>query len=442
MAYTTLNASYSSTLTLTAGTYYMSANVDMNSNTLVFDCSGGDIILKRNGDVSFTECATISTTNSDATHKVYYTVKDDDTIGEAITGSSGSPSASGGCLTTTQVNANVTIIWWEIRWANNKQFLYHKPVTTFKLRTFSHITWKNSTYSSVNVIYADIWAAGGVNGYTDYIHFDNTNTISGTAGLLVQLNNPVDNCFIQNANAPDNTVIYKNTFYDTAGTKSFTNIHIEGSSNYGMLVQDITRTVNFINCDAKLAVYTTSGSITAYFKNCLFRSSGNGIVNYNGTNTIHVQNCIFKGCTTAIYETAGTLTVGGIINSIFDSNTAIFYNTTGTATYTGIYNNTSTTGLTSGTGCITANPSFGNYNASAVIDTDFGIYGFSNGYVATAAQYQQTGSDTYNNLSIDETYYSPDGIARLGTDKVNPGVNYKFTSFAQPDIFEILGIPF
>jgi len=458
MAYTLLS-DFTGNTTLTAGTYWMPYDINGNGFTLTFNCASGPIIIKRAGDYSFAFTGVINTTNSTSTNKVYWTDKNDDTIGDAISGSTGSPVKSGLSLNSAYIgtcftNIAITLINHEIRYASNKQFVYSivnsNGLTT--VRTFQYIIFKNCDYNNIRVFESD--SRNSDSSYYQYIDFDNTNTLTGTSYLLYLISSYwgfcrsyVDHITVANANC-SNVVIYL-WGASVNITQTFSYIKIYNAGYFGLQLIDFrTNWVTLTNSVTTILI-SPSDTNKQKFINCLFDNVLTGYtssVSCNSYITFDITNCIFKSYTT-IFILHVTRTTMTIKNCNFVSNTAFLSASTSniTASYCGYYNNGETY-WARGTGDFTADPSFGNYSTSATIDPTFSSYSFPNGYVASAAAYQNTGSDSYGNLNIDTTLYSPDGTKQLVWSKVNPGIYYKFTTLApgtlQPNEFQILGITF
>lgn len=441
MPYTTITDLAADT-TYSAGTYYMDANHDAASKKLTLDCSAGDIIIKRNGDVYWTNMSTVDTINS-TTYKVYFTVKDDDTIGDTISGSSGTPAVSGGSWNNgVETTAAITMKNWEIRWVDNKPFLKFKSASS-RVFTFQYITFKNCAYSSVVIFYHTPVSSLGTS-YFQYIQFDSTNTMTSTASLtntLVKFY--IDYVFVENANTSSFVVADGNDGYGVVTTKSYIKIKNSGGVP-GYLVSDGRNGRTFNYCQFNIlnnAANGTSSNMT--FNCCLFDidvcGSAYGYAidrnNVDSKPTWTCRYCVFKGYTVAFRnrEYGGNLLTYVVpINCCFINNTQLLSVndlTHQTSSYNGFYNNGETY-WSRGTGDFTANPSLGNYNANATIDSTWATYGPANGYVPSSVAYSQTGSDTYTNLSIDTTLYSPDGYQKTPSININPGLYYKFSAFA------------
>ncbi|MFA5135540.1 MAG: hypothetical protein WC505_07190 [Patescibacteria group bacterium] len=94
--YTTKNGNETATQNWTAGTYHISAIYNMLTYDLNISSAAGDVIVKYasgNVYISFANTGKITATGS-MTNKIYFTSAHDDTIGEAIAGSTGNPLAN------------------------------------------------------------------------------------------------------------------------------------------------------------------------------------------------------------------------------------------------------------------------------------------------------------------------------------------------------------
>lgn len=451
MSYTTLNSSYSSTLTLTAGTYYMSADVDMQSNAIVVDASSGNVILKRNGDVKFSNITSFTTTNTSSSNIFYMTVKDDDTIGETISGSTGSPSASGGYIQEASITGNCYLNYVEVRWATRQL------IRCSSNQSFTYITFKNCDYDSTNlvngyVLYQDSYVGSG-EGTTRQIHhiyFDDTNTLTTAAGLIKFSNRiPIHDIVVDAANTTVTTgIIYENIFSNHSYTSYNIKI-INSAAGKGFATGDRRRTnfsvIDFKDCNCNISVIT---GYTGYFyvKNCLFNA--NDLNSYGSARAnwyFKVESCIFDSLSYTLidYATHGSRTIRYYIyNSIFNNSYNIFYsrNSAARELYNcGLYNYSFYVTPAVETGSITTDPSFQNSPSGCTIDTTFDDYIPDGYFVGNLTDYQFKGSDTFDNLSIDETEYTATGYQYNGTIKITPGLNYKVTSFATTNIRYVFG---
>lgn len=433
-------------LTLTAGTYFIEFDVNMNGKNLTFDCSSGPIIIKRKGDYAFAQLGAVNTTNSTSTNKVIWTVFSDDTVGDTHPDSTGTPVKAGLELQSMAtvadgytLKSNCTGENWEIRYALNKRLVYHTAGTV----SWTNIAFKNCTYDAFG---AGVFYLNGTGTATiNHISYDDTNSIYGTfsAGNFIvstTYTTAIDYIYIYDARSNANTDAQ---IYITANsTTNFSYINIKNSYNsYGVYwVSANAIDVTFSHCNSLFYFQgnnTTSAQKTAYLKNCIFKA-GRGpqyqkcIGSY--LYRVDVLNCI---ATDTQYFYTGHASNQSLKtrNCIFNEIDAML--STGPASQDNNYNgyyNTSETGWTRGANDFTANPEFGAIVDGSVLDTSNAPYDLPTGYVATNAAYKLSGSDTYDNLSIDESIYSPDGYAHTGSQPVNPGIYYKFTTLVSSGI--------
>jgi hypothetical protein len=457
MAYTLL-ADFTGNTTLTAGTYWMPYDINCNGYTLTFNCVDGPIIIKRAGDYSFAFTSTVNTTNSTSVNKVYWTVKDDDTIGEIIDGSTGSPTKAGGVFNSIYnvgfyFTYGFTATNWEIRYALNKQLIILSTTTTL---SFTFITWKYCDYS-ISLIIPVVHLATSVpsNSIHDLI-FDNTNTLINTPLLTTYCIDNLYNIYVQSANTTGAVVNISCTGASSnlsAKTVSYINIYNSNTSTTATGLAGVlfayTRWFPTIKyCNTMIDFRTNTGNDSNQTANpiecCVFNHGyypcriGTGFA----SNIITLKNCLFTGLSyTAITNPRSSAATLSLTNCCFNNVTLIKTTFSVTSTYNGYYNS-GETGITRGTGDFTADPVLTGYDKRATLDSTWATYGPADGYFASATAYQNTGSDTYDALSIDETLYSPCGCKRLGTEKVNPGLYYKFSNLVERELFHQMGFDF
>jgi len=454
MAYTTLDASYSSPLTLTTGTYYISADVDMTNidltkRKIVFDLSNGDIVLKRNGDVSFNNVHEIDTIPS-GTNQIYYTVKDDDTIGETIIDSSGSPSAIGGQLADNIIAGFVDLRYMEIRWGST-QFIKFSSTPGHYL---GYLTFKNCSYSLVTDNYVIMNTGYSTVTQLHNFTFKSTdgNSLTGATGFLsFNCRTSVHDIIITGANTTISTGIITETLYGGSTLQRYNIKIINSNVGYGYRTGDVRRLTfntagDFLNCHCNIAVYTGD---RGYFtvKNCLFDGSVSTIGGF-GTNTtgaraywwLKAYNCVFDNCINAIYDKATHIShtfVAYADDCIFTNNYRTCYRYFGnillnihTANNCGFYNNTFNQVLNN-FNPINANPQFINAQYGCTIKH---VFPLPDGYfVGNIVDYEQRGSNTFDALLIDETQYTATGKEYEGTDYITPGINYQVEEFHSPN---------
>jgi hypothetical protein len=418
---TAIPASLAATYTFTAGTYTFDANCDCNSNTVVYDCSGGDIIIKRSGDYYFTEVGVVNTTNSDATHRVIWTVKNDDTVGETIEGSTGVPAVLGGSYNNAVAigNYSLTFNFWEIRWVNNTSFIV--SAATASLRSIQNIEFKNCTYSSVVVFNFNAQSLTNTSNVFTRIQLDSTNTLSGTFQLLVSAyanrltGNKLEYIFVENSTSTSD-ILSVNTAYIT----TFNYIKIK-TAGYGLSVNDRISCI-FSHCKTTISLSSTGGSASFKFKNCVFTDNAYGIRSGTGhnsrINSIRVFNCLFKGLTTSaiVGDSSARIYVEALRNCIFDSCASIC--TSGADQKYGIKNNgyydiTSYTNWVAGSYDTWINqPNWTNF-PNGTLHTDWLTYGPGDGWYTT--EDIPTGADTNSFVGIDVATQSHTGATETAT---------------------------
>jgi hypothetical protein len=169
------------------------------------------------------------------------------------------------------------------------------------------------------------------------------------------------------------------------------------------------------------AVYIQSGTAglvhTCNFSNSIVTNTGtgDGIMCYwsNGTLNASIINSILTAC---------------------DGASAVALNKNGAASVTHTYNvyygNTADCfEALHGTEQTGTDPQLGNLPAGCVIDAV--NCPFPNGYAVGNLAFEFAGSDTFDNLSIDETVCTMTGWKYAGTKNVTPGIYYTLTAFPE-----------
>jgi len=428
-------ADFASNTTLTGGnTYLMYYDINANGYALTFDCTAGDIIIKRKGDYAFAQLDVINTTNSTAAKRVRWTVWDDNSIGDAAPGSTGTPVKCGfeiqSIATVAQgyyYGSNFTANFWQINYAitsaTNLRIIYHNAGTV----SWQNIEFKNCDYTYNSVSIALFSVVGSGTATFKYITYDNTNSVFGTINS--------QNAFLLSTTYT--TAIDYIYIWNTAGTATEgpQPIRINGNSTTSYSYINITdiwggagfylntnlTTVVISHCKTNFALegsVSGSGQGKVTFKNCLFKD-GRGISTQRGVQGYRISwafnNCSWAtGMQYCTYGDGLNYAINILNCALIGSATSIMGGTaptTQTNNYNALYGNGGAGNYTGGANDFTANPSFGNIlGANSVIDADFVSYGPPNGYKPSTALYQDKGSDSWDNLSVDETIYSPDGL--------------------------------
>jgi hypothetical protein len=451
---------------LVADTYLMQANCDCNSYKITFNTAAGNIIVKRSGDYYHTEQGAVDTTNSDSTHKVYWTVKNDDTIGTILPGSTGSPAVLGGSWgngVSIPTNKTLTMKYWELRWIDNKTFLNFSTNAGTGIYTLENFILKNCVISSIALL-----LGGGITGSIGsmkYWNCDNTNTFTGT-GMLARVlwNTTVDYIYIQ-------TAATIGLYYGEGplaiglsyvSTTSFSYINISNISTAVCSGSELTfylntgvTTYTLSNCKCSvMSVSGNTGTVARFvFKNHVFYRTGtSGSYNINAfcwykvaasfPNAVRFYNCIFKGyggsgygglnCGVLGKLNGGTLIVEACRNCIFDSNAKMLQGNSAIDGLFGIknngyYNNTSEANWTRGPyDTSISNPSWAAF-PNGVLHDDWLVYGPGNGWYTT--QDIPTGADTDSFVGINTSTQSHTGTAETATTQ-RLGLAPVFSAFA------------
>lgn len=415
---------------LTAGTYLLSGNRNCNNFTLTYNCAAGDIVIKRSGDYYFTNVGVVNTTNSDSTHKVYWTVKNDDTIGEVVEGSTGVPAVLGGSYNNGTVigNYNLRFKYWEVRWVDNKPFLNMAPTNSY-YRDVQYITFKNCSWSSVTVLdftnNAASYGTSNASNVTKYFNCDNTNSLTGTSIFLHYSSQQALN-YVYVANSNSSNPMIKTGYLvaavaTPANTLNYLNITNLGSG-YAYYNSDNRTTLaaplTFKHSKFNGGIYSQhpSGTVAAMqFRNCVIINKGA----QRASNTTYIYynyfNCIFKDCSYAI-NGFSTSVIVALRNCIFDTCSLV---SSGTPNYiygvknNGYYDVSSYTGWTAGSyDTWINNPNWTNF-PSGTLHPDWLTYGPGDGWYTT--EDIPTGADTNSFVGIDVATQSHTGATETAT---------------------------
>lgn len=442
--------SLSGDTTLTADTYLMDANCDCNSYKLTFNCNDGNIVVKRSGDYYHTEQGAVDTTNSSATNKVYWTVKNDDTIGTTLPGSTGSPAVSGGSWGNgTAIGATIviTLKYWEIRWIDNKNFMTFQHSQAIK--TIENLTLKNCAYTtSIKFIDTSAWGNGTSVSIFKYIYADNTNTFTSTSMLAwLNFNCTIDYIYVQTANTAGRDATAKEGVLATHGSynnqRTFTYLNISNAGgpgfNFWNAQSSQTFTFNHCKCCIKTSTWENFKN-TVVVKNCVFTQTDNYLAGLyfhkgsSGYNAFRIFNCIFKGFTNYVIGYSGASPIAYIEacrNNIFDSNAKIVQGAL-SGIYgvknNGYYNNTSEANWTRGSYDETiAATSYSNWT-TGTLHTDWLLYGPGDGWKCNTADITNH-CDTNSFCGINTSTQSHTGSQETATTQAL-GLAPVFSSFS------------
>ncbi len=410
-AYTTISGGLGEHTTWTTGTYYITGVCDIGNYNLTLDAGGGNIIIKTSGAVGLYTGGTgnIATANTSNSKKVYFTSKNDNTLGETISGSSGSPAIgdqSQSYFYIAGAGCDVAI--------NHCEFWYFGAATGCLMWYHSGDQVTNDIdIQNVKFRYCSILAS--CSHFCSFIGMKRYNVRVGNVTLKnIDCNNT---CAFEDASKAYFIYLYRPDDI----SPEFENIYCGANSTLG--------------CAAVFVFESDKDASTITLKNLCFDTKSPYCVYFtwrDNTGTINFSQSIMKKSTTvAVYlnEAGGTLTAN-FNDNIIEDNTAKGVEqasvTNFTETNNGYYNNgTNATGFTP-TNPITTDPALGSLPGGTIYSNWF----LPDGYAVTnLSGYEKQGSDTYDNLSIDESKYTMTGYEYAGTDKVTPGCYYEMSVF-------------
>lgn len=421
--YTTISGNLTANLDLQGGaTYYLTAlcNLGTWNVTSTTASASAHVTIKTNGTSGFR----VNGTGTWNVSWVDFTSRNDDSLGEIIVGSTGNPSPADQTVAylSSSAASSVTMSNWTLR--------YCAPVSAGQA-----IGWTATA--------ACLWTL--TNGYIDYVIISSSvslwmTPIIGYGGTTVRYGGriTITNLLIDNNCACYNsiygTVITIATSLGTTLTNvtarpggvwlrgiSYTTAMDNAPSTFTNCVADITTDLNPTK-GAIVFMSTTAGiTITCTAKHCFIRNTiGHGFVRYYTAGTAFnvslIDSCI-TGCT-------GT-NAAGVANGGAGGTLTHMYND--------YWNNTKNCFEALHATEITTNPALGNLPVGCTIDTS--LCNRPDGYAIGG--FEKNGSDTYDNLGVDEAVYSATGKRYQGADKITMGPMYALARF-KPDMVPIL----
>lgn len=408
--YTTVSGGTISGYDFLSGTYYVTGDLQMDDSENPANIAPG-VVIKIAEGVNFLQFyngvhsdANAVDCYATAANPAYITSENDNTVGETIFGSSGSPTQGdwGFCIhVPNNDNNDVYISNLIVRYAESDKGIITNNVST-----------DSSSDNRIVINGLRLESCGTPASLSYHV---------GLVGRYRYANTRSSRCSLNRVYI-DSSCDIKDSTYGHA-------IMIGNESTHNL-------SNSYIGSDAEgFFFYNQYGASSITVQNCVFEGCYRGVVAYSnaGDYTITVRNCVFDGCTAQGVYAYGTL-VGNVISvydSIFEScATALASSTNPSApSYNcGFYNNTSNGGETK-TSPIYSDPQFTVAPTHSAFASDNII---PNGYVVgNRSDYRYSGSDTYNNLSIDESKYSATGYEDNGTDNVTPGIMYEWSAFAK-----------
>lgn len=421
MAYTTISGAISTDTEWTAGTYFLINDVPIGTNTLTLNSSAGDVVVKTSGVYSLQLDTISGVLIASGVNNVIFTSMNDDAHGDPIAGSTGVPTTgdqSAGYIEVsedyTTINLTNTELWY---CSCQDSAVIDYGFTSIPLKVgnnlfFDYVTLKHCSMpdgASNDSTYIGQWRRKGMNTVSmNHISIDSTNTVAqtGTKGSVFKFNGcssfTLQNSYIAPTANANGYVLGNVKLGLTSGTSTVTisNNLLVSDFNYGIL--------NLLSDQATATLDVT-------VKNCVLDGidgSHIGILVYQsaGTYNFTMRDTILTNCVLGL-DQAGTI-------ALWDEDYNIFWN------------NGVNSDQALGSNSKIFNPHFSTLPLPATIAGTFPI---PDGYAITSiAALEKAGSDTFNNLGIDETQFSTTGYKYLGTDLVTPGVNYQLTQFYYP----------
>lgn len=392
----------------TYDTFNLTGPCTLDAGGLTLDGQYGTIYIKpNNGDstayITANSTGNLTTANTSSTNKIVFTAYDDNSRGTAI--GSGSP-AMGDYTVVVYANSsgNVYIDNFEVHYSEGNICMgWGTAVTscdfTLKNGQFRNCGWFDTGGgSSVSFLGSFTGSTADIGGTVlfDNLDFDGTCYFGRKAAISIVCNG--SNATVKNCRITP----------DTTGTPAYTIIMrsvVNGTIQNNIInVEPEVYSVFFDGCTNAEAVFNVITSPNA--------TNREGIrANLSSTST-NIKNNIIEGFSSA--GGYGVVKTGG---SGWDEDYNIFADCDSASSET---LGTNSQNLGSGATALTTVPSGAN------LDSDYAIS--VSGY-QTKLDYRNDGSDTYNNLSIDEATQSATGYEDGGTDNISPGVQFYWNSF-------------
>ncbi len=424
-AYTTVGGNLTADTVWTAGTYYVTSGITQGNYNLTLDATGGYIYVKiADGgtiNVFTTDNGDLTTSGTTRSKRIVVTSENDDTRGEVIAGSSGSPAAKdfkGVVSTSTVVASNVDISYMEVHYGtlrqNSAMFVWQG--SSLKTVTLDHIWVYNSDAETSatqagQVIYTFFNANPAVGTFTaSNIYVDSTCGVgSNTVGI---------NCFTMLGTV---TSSLTNAYFapDASGTAASRAVRVGSNTYAGAVSSTITNVVvDYSGGSLQYAFYSDdgAGAMAVTINRCITKDQdvGSEHVRAIGANLTMVCNdCIMTGDGTATayrQSTSASLTLNNC------GDWSVSARTSGTVTDNNPIAN--------------KDPLFTTLPPGVELDPEFVIpEGFSPG---NHLQYRYLGSVDYETAGLDPAVWSATGYRDLRVDPITGGVQYKTTGTALP----------
>jgi hypothetical protein len=339
---------------------------------------------------------------------VDFTSRNDDSLGEAIAGSTGAPAAAdqtvGYVIRTGTDTTTVSLTNWTANYSNVTNSCVVGWTDNSPTSTFSVINGE-MTYCRL--------AAGDFAAFVGTGVGNKTNGDATVQNIKIGATNSVASAFCRGFNfttANGNTSV-RQLFYTPTGSATF-GLVVGPSANSSIVIQDCIIVCNVVDAASTgvLAVQSIGvGNVSAVVKNntVINTGTGDGIMVYRsaGTLTVSVANNIIKDC---------------------DGAAAVGLNRNGVATVThtnNVYwNNTTNCFEALHATEVEADPMFGNLPAGVSIRTD--LTPFPDGYAVLNPAVRAIGSQTFAAAGVDPSIYSATGERFRWDDMLTPGAMY------------------
>lgn len=432
--YTTIGGALAAKLTLTAGTYEVTDEIIQGNFDVECDASAGPIIIKPNGYMNIFRVDGTGhwyTSNTTFVSRVTFTSKNDDTVGEVITGSTGSPAkgdyARAVFVSTGGVNhGNITNAEHiTLRYAGNNYALFGWYLATADI-TGSDINIDDLRFETCEM-------QGNLNYFKSWCGNTRYNRRIGDNFTLKNVK--VDGTCTIESNHEHQRGLY---FATVCGDVDIENIRYtpadETRLGLFVYVDSATATFSMRNVATKfdvsvgmIAAIWNASNITAEISQCAAWSTGGTpqwgmtIIQYNsGTSTVHIRDCAVQGITGvnargafSYDRTGGTLSV--------ELHNCLHYDCTHRLDESG--------GSFTDTDPISGvDPQWSNL-LGGTIDSDCV---FSDGMSVTNDAVKEAGSRTVTAAGLSTATDSFDGTQLAGVDTVTCGIYYPMSEFYTP----------
>lgn len=421
--YTTVGGPLTGNTVLTAGTYFGTSVVDLNNFSLTLDCSSGKVVYKHDGGVhdgiesQETEAGSILVTNTTDISYAVFTSMHDNTVGETIAGSSGSP-----------VKGDVTRPYMYSRGAtvyNFEKIEFRYCESAFGVAVHRNLTDK--TGADVTIGRAILKNCGIPSGLSFPVSLLGKYRYNNTMGDI-----NISNISIDNTNSISDSSLGKGIGYYCQNA-TYDGIYYEptGTAVQGVGVypknNNVTYTLNNIYSKCNVVLFSDTAAI--------FCSAHDD----NDDNlTFKVRNCIGEntglGHGISAFEDAVNTAISFDIKSNIimncDGISANGINESGAVTFVesnnGFFNNTDDMNGSVPTNPVEADPELGNILDGSITSDYFLPNGFA---VTNLTDYEKNGHDTFDNEGVDENTFTATGFRYLGTDNLTPGCHYNMDAF-------------